>query len=139
MARKFMWYFGSEDEGRYQGECSTKDQAIAEGRAWYGADPFTIIEAASDTYDFEITGSDLCELLDGKNEHRSDPDGDYLSADWTKEQIDDLERRVNAAVLEWIGVHNISNKAWYFIEQRNMERVPPLSDAAMNGLIPGAK
>ena len=124
-----MWWY-SQDEERFNGPCSDREEAIAEGRCNYDGEGFMIVEADQGDYHIEVTGGDMLELLDGKNDDRGDPDGDPPFYSVTDKQAADLAAMVNSAIKRWVHKHRIDVRAWAFENRGKIENIEPLTAPA---------
>ena len=116
------WY--SQDEDRWNGPCSDREEAINEGRDNYDGESFMVMEAETGDFDMALDASTIFEALDGQNEDRVDPDGDYMLADVNDKQRADLAAMVNSAIMRWVHKHRIDIRAWAFKSQGKPETIP---------------
>jgi broad specificity phosphatase PhoE len=115
------WY--SQDEERWNGPCSSREEAISEGRGEYDAESFMVMDAETGDYDMRLDVDTITERLSERNEDRSDPDGDPPLYQITKEQGADLAAMVNAAIMRWVHKHRIDIRAWCFVKQSPHETI----------------
>ena len=123
------WY--SQDEERWNGPETSREAAIAEGRGEYPGEQFMIVEAETDDYDMTVDADLILDVISDRNEERTDPDGDGPFDQVTRMQKDDLAMRVNAAIVTWVRVHNISIRAWAFVVQGPIERIEAKDDECL--------
>lgn len=124
-----MWWY-SQDEDRWNGPCSDREEAIDLGRDEYNGEAFMVMEAETGDYDMRLSGDDLLERLNERNEDRSDPDGDpaFYRVDPKVEK--DLGDMVTAAIARWVRKHRIDTRAWCFTKQGKPESIPELPEPA---------
>src|SRR5437879_12599154 len=79
--KPFLWYYGSGSQPEiYHGGYSTREQAVSEGRAEYGADEFSIVEAQKGS--FSLT--DASDFLEWQMDRWADDDmGAEDSPEWS--------------------------------------------------------
>ena len=106
-----MWWY-SQDEERWNGPCSDREEAISEGRDNYDNEAFMVMEAETGDYDMRLDVDTITECLADRNEDRSDPDGDPPLCQCTKVQNADLAAMVNTAIMRWVHKHRIDIRAW---------------------------
>ena len=119
--QEWKWYSGSNEEEFSGGPFDTRHQAIAELDGYGGYivlarkvplrlsgyfDVDAFLESAEDA------AYDLC------NEN-----GDPVF-DVSKEQSEDLQARIRAAIEAWQYAHNLTFVPWAFSGTKNLERIP---------------
>lgn len=116
------WY--SQDEDRWNGPCSDREEAISEGRDNYNGEGFMVMEADTGDYDMTLDSAHILEKLADQNEDRGDPDGDAPLYQVTPTQSADLEAMVSSAIKRWVSKHRIDIRAWCFKTQGKPESIP---------------
>jgi hypothetical protein len=115
------WY--SQNEERWNGPCSDREEAIELGRDEYPGEGFMVMEAETGDYDLRVDADTLLERIADRNEDRSDPDGDPPLHGVTPAQEKDLEAFVHNAIKRWARAHRIDIRAWCFTKQGNPESI----------------
>lgn len=128
----FQWWI-SADEEHYQGPYETRDEAIrcalAEGlgdafNRVPGCQRFYLCEARQGPIDLSRYADaddileQICSRVDDEFGGENGIDWDF----WTREQEQDLDRRITAVVLAWQRRHKIKIRTWAFTAQRSDER-----------------
>jgi hypothetical protein len=129
MATEQVWeWYWSHNEEDYHGPCSSREEAIAEGRYECEAgESFYIAEACRGGLQ-NFIGDNLLEWIDDRHYEMSDPDGDPISANIQKAEWNDLQKRLDVASQEWAKANNINRHIWAFRAMRNQETIPAASD-----------
>jgi hypothetical protein len=116
------WWAGADCGERFSlGPFATREEAVDEGRRYWGGDTFDIIEAIQGEPNLRVSGNDLLEWLDERNEDHWDKDGDctVFTSDISKEARRELGNVVSAAIAAWVERHNVSVKSFMFADTRN--------------------
>lgn len=116
------WY--SDNEERYSGPCSSREEAIEMGRDEYHGEQFIICEAFTSSYRLRVDYYSLMDLFDHHNQDLDDPDGDStMNTIATGVQQRALIDAVNIAIDHWIVEHGINMRAFMFQGMRNEETI----------------
>lgn len=146
VAGEWQWWGGTDEEVCIYGPCATREQVIAEAvsdgigefqdedGAWKVG--IHLCEARKDGLRLADWIMEIDELLERADESVSDSDrssenDDPPYFDCTKDQQEDLERRIKAACDEWQSAHGLVFKTWTFSASRKHEHV--VVDAARPG------
>ena len=122
------WY--SQDEERWNGPCSDREEAIELGRDEYPEESFMVMEAETGDYDLRLDSDTILERIADRNEDRSDPDGDPPLYGTAPAQKKDLEAHVNNAIKRWAAKNRIDTRAWCFTKQGKPETIQPIVEAS---------
>lgn len=122
------WY--SQDEERWNGPCSDREEAISMGHDEYPGEGFMVMEAETGDYDMRLDGDDLLERINERNEDRADPDGDPPFYRLAPAIEKDLGIMVSAAIARWVRKHRIDTRAFCFSKQGIPENIEALPDQA---------
>lgn len=118
-----MWWY-SQNEERWNGPCSDRDEAVSMGRDEYSGESFMVMEAETGEYDMRMSGDDILERLNERNEDRSDPDGDPAFDRIAPKAEKDLGDMVTSAIARWVRKHRIDTTAFCFKKQGKPETIP---------------
>ncbi|WP_062114078.1 hypothetical protein [Aureimonas sp. AU40] len=125
---KWKWWHGdrSNEEASAIGPYSTRESAIANAKGYGHQKPY-VFEATttlilSDFIDAETLLNDIEERRLNDGELAEDDDGPWFEA--TKEQAEDLKKRLKAAADEWQLAHDLHFRGYTFIDYRNESDVP---------------
>lgn len=118
--QEWKWYSGSNEEEFGNGPFDTREQAIAE---LDGYDGFVMLARKvplrlSGYFDVET----LLESAEDATYDMANYDGDPIF-DVSKDQQEDLQARVRAAIEAWQYAHNLTFVPWAFTESKNLERI----------------
>ena len=118
---EWKWYSGENEEEFSGGPFDTRDEAI-DALDGYGGYivlarkvPLQLSKHFDATLFLEGAEDDVCDLC---NEN-----GDPIF-DMSKEQSEDLQARVRAAIDAWQYAHNLTFVPWFFSESKLLERIP---------------
>ena len=114
----FQWWFSYDGGELFTENFDTKEVALAflqhEGEGM-------IAECQQQDFDLRLDAYEILETLSNNNEELIG-DGEFIEPN--KEQMDDLEKSVNAAIDAWAIRNKISLTAWTFGEVRNQVEIP---------------
>lgn len=131
-AYPWQWWLSYDGE-RYSEPCNTFAEAMkiakAEGYNF-------VTECQQGDYDLNCDGSDILELLYGRNEELMGEDGEFIHC--TPEQELDLGKMVSATIQEWCRKHSISTTAWVFTGMRGETRIEHPKPASLTAPSPTA-
>ena len=94
------------------------------GRDEYNGESFMVMEDETDTYAMSMSGDDILERLNERNEDRSDPDGDPAFYRISPKAEKDLGDMVTSAIARWARKHRIDSTAFCFKKQGKPETLP---------------
>ena len=122
-AYPFQWWFSYDGGELFTENFDTKEAALAflkhEGEGM-------IAECQQQDFDLRLDAYEILETLSNNNEELIG-EGEFIEPN--KEQMDDLEKSVNAAIDAWAVRNKISLTAWTFGEVRNQVEIPRVKKA----------
>lgn len=118
--QEWKWYSGADGSSYENGPCNTREQAIAEldGEGGYVVMARKVPLRLSQHFDTQS----FLESAEETAYDMANESGDPLF-DVTKEQQDDLQARVRAAIEAWQYAHNLTFMPWTFSETKHEERI----------------
>lgn len=119
--QEWKWYSGSDGEQFSGGPFDTREQAIADLDGYGG---YVILARK---VPLRLAGYfDVETFLENAEEAAYDvcnENGDPVF-DVSKEQSEDLQARIRAAIEAWQYAHNLTFVPWAFTNSKNLERIP---------------
>ena len=117
---EWKWYSGSDQEQFSGGPFDTREQAIADldGCGGYIVLARKVPLRLSGYFDIDA----FMESAEEAAYELCNENGDPLF-DVSKEQSEDLQARIRAAIEAWQYAHNLTFVPWAFTESKNLERV----------------
>lgn len=118
--QEWKWYAGSNEEEFQHGPFDTREQAIAEldGYGGYIVLARKVPVRLSGYFDADT----FLENAEDSAYDMANEDGDPVF-DISKDQQEDLQARIRAAIDAWQYAHNLTFMPWAFNGTKNLERV----------------
>ena len=123
---EFKWYFGSGEEPEHYmlAGTSTREETIAEGKAYYDGDTFSIIEAVSGTMKSFVPCADriIDMMIESADDDGAFGEDGFDDMRGTPETIKAAEADLESVMREWFDRHAaIFPEPWSFARTRSEE------------------